>query len=162
MQLKNYSVKYFSYENICLMPSGQCPAILTQAADGATLECMNAHQVPFASALDALTAQHRFTEVFMRGTLQVELYAPRGTDPQTPHLQDELYFVQQGSGTYCCADEFMAFGPGDMLFAAAGVTHCFLDFTDDLAVWVVFYGPDGGEQAHNRTVMGQTYHEAQP
>jgi mannose-6-phosphate isomerase-like protein (cupin superfamily) len=38
------------------------------------------------------------------------------------------------------------FGPGDLLFVPAGVEHRFEDFTDDLAVWVIFYGPDGGEQ----------------
>ena len=27
----------------------------------------------------------------------------------------------------------------------AGVTHRFEEFTDDLAVWVFFYGPEGGE-----------------
>jgi hypothetical protein len=27
----------------------------------------------------------------------------------------------------------------------AGVVHRFEDFSDDLAVWVVFYGPEGGE-----------------
>jgi hypothetical protein len=26
------------------------------------------------------------------------------------------------------------------------VEHRFEDFSDDLAVWVIFYGPDGGEQ----------------
>ena len=31
------------------------------------------------------------------------------------------------------------------LFVPAGVEHRFEDFTDDLAVWVVFYGPEGGE-----------------
>ena len=39
------------------------------------------------------------------------------------------------------------FGPGDLLFVPAGVEHRFEEFSDDLAVWVVFYGPDGGEQA---------------
>jgi mannose-6-phosphate isomerase-like protein (cupin superfamily) len=38
-----------------------------------------------------------------------------------------------------------AFGPGDLLFVPAGVVHRFEDFTDDLAVWVIFYGPEGGE-----------------
>ena len=36
--------------------------------------------------------------------------------------------------------------PGDFLFVPAGVEHRFEGFTDDLAVWVVFYGPDGGER----------------
>lgn len=39
------------------------------------------------------------------------------------------------------------FGPGDFLFAPAGLIHRFEDFTDDLVVWVLFYGPEGGESA---------------
>ena len=31
------------------------------------------------------------------------------------------------------------------MFVAAGGEHRFEDFTEDLAVWVVFYGPAGGE-----------------
>ena len=31
------------------------------------------------------------------------------------------------------------------MLIAAGTEHRFEDFSDDLAVWVVFYGPDGGE-----------------
>jgi hypothetical protein len=29
----------------------------------------------------------------------------------------------------------------------AGVEHRFEQFTDDLAVWVVFFGPEGGDAA---------------
>jgi hypothetical protein len=31
------------------------------------------------------------------------------------------------------------------MFVAAGVEHRFEDFSADLAVWVIFYGPPGGE-----------------
>ena len=31
------------------------------------------------------------------------------------------------------------------MFVGAGTEHHFEDFTDDLAVWVIFYGPQGGE-----------------
>jgi mannose-6-phosphate isomerase-like protein (cupin superfamily) len=37
------------------------------------------------------------------------------------------------------------FGPGEVLFAPAGVEHRFEDFTDDFVTWVFFYGPEGGE-----------------
>ncbi len=37
------------------------------------------------------------------------------------------------------------FQPGDLLFVPAGCVHRFEEFSDDLAVGVVFYGPDGGE-----------------
>src|SRR5215211_7333559 len=87
----------------------------------------------------------RFAEVLGHGSMEVEIYAPRGTDPQTPHTRDELYVVVSGSGTFVNGTDSYPFGPGDVLFVPAGAEHRFEDFTDDLAVWVVFYGPEGGE-----------------
>lgn len=42
---------------------------------------------------------------------------------------------------------FVNTGPSraNFFFVAAGTGHRFEDFTGDLAVWVVFYGPPGGE-----------------
>jgi mannose-6-phosphate isomerase-like protein (cupin superfamily) len=87
----------------------------------------------------------RFATLFRRGSLSVELYAPRSNDPQEPHRQDEVYVVVSGSGMFRNGAQLHAFGPGDLLFVPAGVVHRFEDFSDDLAVWVVFYGPNGGE-----------------
>ena len=87
----------------------------------------------------------RFATVFEHGSLAVEIYAPRGSDPQNPHTRDELYFVAVGSGEFICGETRKPFGPTDVLFAAAGVTHRFENFTEDLVVWVMFYGPEGGE-----------------
>jgi hypothetical protein len=36
---------------------------------------------------------------------------------------------------------------GEVLFVATGVKHRFIDFSDDFATWVFFYGPKGGESA---------------
>lgn len=88
----------------------------------------------------------RFAEVFQHGSLVVEIYAPRGTDPQKPHTRDEIYFVATGSGEFVCNNAKQSFGPTDILFAAAGVEHRFENFSDDLVVWVMFYGPEGGEE----------------
>lgn len=89
----------------------------------------------------------RFVLAFEHGTLAVELYAPRGTDPQQPHTRDEVYVVVSGNGTFVQGEKRDAFRPGDFLFVAAGVPHRFEEFSDDLAVWVIFYGPEGGEGA---------------
>jgi mannose-6-phosphate isomerase-like protein (cupin superfamily) len=89
----------------------------------------------------------RYVELFQHGSLSVELYAPRGTDPQTPHTRDEVYVVVEGSGTFRNGTGRHRFARGDVLFVAAGVEHRFEDFTEDLAVWVFFYGPEGGEPA---------------
>jgi mannose-6-phosphate isomerase-like protein (cupin superfamily) len=88
----------------------------------------------------------RFAVVFEHGTLEVELYQPRDVDPQQPHRRDEVYIVAAGSGTYVVGSERLTFGPGDFLFAPAGVPHRFEYFSQDLSVWVFFYGPDGGEK----------------
>jgi len=87
----------------------------------------------------------RYIELFRHGTLTVELYAPRGNDPQTPHARDEIYVIISGTGRFLHGPHQTTFGPGDVLFVPAGEEHRFVDFTDDFATWVFFYGPEGGE-----------------
>jgi mannose-6-phosphate isomerase-like protein (cupin superfamily) len=87
----------------------------------------------------------RFATVFEHGSLVVEIYAPRGTDPQQPHTRDEAYVVIQGNGEFLCGERRQPFGPGDFLFAPATMKHRFENFSEDFAVWVMFYGPEGGE-----------------
>ncbi len=87
----------------------------------------------------------RSVALFEHGTLLVKVYAPRGTDPQTPHTRDEMYVVMQGTGTFFNGETRRRFGPGDFLFAPAGSVHRFEDFTDDFATWVMYFGPEGGE-----------------
>ena len=82
---------------------------------------------------------------FENGSLRVLLYVPRGSDPQQPHEQDEVYVVVRGSGTLSVEDGRREFSEGDVLFVAAGAEHRFEDFTDDFTTWAIFYGPKGGE-----------------
>lgn len=89
----------------------------------------------------------RFITLFEHGTLQVEYYAPRGHDPQQPHNRDEVYVVVSGSGMFYDGTDHRPCVDGDLLFVAAGIPHRFEDFTDDFGVWVLFYGPEGGEQS---------------
>lgn len=89
-----------------------------------------------------------FARAFAHGSMSVELYAPSGTDTQSPHLQDELYFIHTGSGQFMMAGERHVFGPGTAFFVPAGVEHKFEIFSDDFSTWVVFWGPQGGEQVH--------------
>jgi mannose-6-phosphate isomerase-like protein (cupin superfamily) len=89
----------------------------------------------------------RFIELFRHGSLTIELYAPRGADPQTPHSRDEIYVIASGTGRFQRGAEGTSFGPGDVIFVPAGEEHRFVEFTDDFATWVFFYGPEGGEPA---------------
>lgn len=82
-----------------------------------------------------------------RGTLELALYLPPGRDDQKPHEQDEVYVVVSGSGRFVSDGVETDFGPGDALFVPAGVEHRFVEHSEDTRVWVLFYGPPGGEAA---------------
>jgi mannose-6-phosphate isomerase-like protein (cupin superfamily) len=100
-------------------------------------------RIAYAQSLGRLPGPNgrRFASVLSDENVEVEIYAPRGVDLQRPHQRDELYVVMTGTGLFRCGSEMERFGPGDLLLAPAGVVHRFEEFTDDLVVWVVFYGP---------------------
>ncbi len=83
--------------------------------------------------------------VLHRGTLDVKLSLPVAPNQQTPHAQDELYVVIRGRGVLVHNGERSPFESGDLLFVAAGCAHHYEDFGEDLALWRVFYGVQGGE-----------------
>jgi mannose-6-phosphate isomerase-like protein (cupin superfamily) len=83
--------------------------------------------------------------IFAHGSLEVELYAPRGHDPQEPHDRDEVYLVARGTAVFFDGAECHRVAPGSFLFAAAGQIHRFEEISPDFVVWVLFYGPEGGE-----------------
>lgn len=107
----------------------------------------NKHRVTIEEALARVPTPDgkRFAKVLEHGSLLVEIYAPRGTDPQQPHTRDEAYIVITGSGEFINGESREHFSSGDFLFVPAGIEHRFINFTDDLVVWVIFYGPEGGE-----------------
>ena len=90
-----------------------------------------------------------YREMLRHGTMSLGLYTPCELDKQTPHDQDEVYIVANGHGVFALGEQRMPCGPGDTFFVGAGARHRFEDFSDDLAVWVVFYGPKGGEHAEH-------------
>ena len=98
-------------------------------------------------ALDQLPGEQgeAYRLLFEHGSLEVEVYAPRGTDPQQPHTRDEVYVIISGTGWFVNGDERHRYEPGDLLFVPAHVVHRFEEFSDDFATWVIFYGPEGGE-----------------
>jgi len=90
-------------------------------------------------------AGERAVMVLRRGPLDVALSLPLRPSQQTPHAQDEIYFIIRGRGVLIHDSKRDPFESGDILFVAAGTEHQFEDTTGDLALWRVFYGPQGGE-----------------
>ena len=106
-------------------------------------------RVPLKGAKQAvanLTEGHS-VELLRHGTLQVLGATLRPTSVQTPvHTRDEVYVVAQGSGELVIAGQRSKFEAGDLMFVPAGTEHRWENFTDDLYIWVMFYGPEGGEK----------------
>lgn len=80
------------------------------------------------------------------GSMRAGLFAPRGSDVQQPHTQDELYIVSQGAGVLIKGADRKPVKTGDVIFVAAGEQHRFEDFSGDFEAWIVFWGPEGGEK----------------
>ena len=80
-----------------------------------------------------------FTTAFRRGQVSLEFFAPRGTDFQTFHEEDEFYFIEKGTGTLFIEAERFECAAGDALFVPAKARHRFEDFSEDFATWAVFF-----------------------
>ena len=83
--------------------------------------------------------------VFRRGPLDIALSLPVHSRQQTPHAQDEIYFIVRGRGVLFHDGRRDSFQSGDLLLVAAGIEHQIEEVSEDFAMWRVFYGPPGGE-----------------
>lgn len=74
--------------------------------------------------------------------LSMGLYVlPAGAvDPQSPHQEDEVYYVVSGRGVLTAGNQQYPAGPGSILFVAKDVPHKFHDIEEDLHV-LVFFAP---------------------
>jgi len=61
-------------------------------------------------------------------------------DPQSPHREDELYYVVRGRARMKAGNEDHAVAAGAVIFIAAGVEHRFYDIEEELSV-LVFFAP---------------------
>jgi mannose-6-phosphate isomerase-like protein (cupin superfamily) len=92
---------------------------------------------------------------FLRhGSLDVNLSRPLPPNQQTPHAQDEVYVIVRGRGVLLHEGQSESFEAGDCLFVPAGTDHRFVDFSDEVAYWRIFYGPPGGENTRSRSDKG--------
>ena len=88
----------------------------------------------------ALAKQSTWLPLLDRSTLSIGRYRLRagGKDGQSPHDQDEVYFVVAGKGQFTAAGETRDISKGDLVFVAAKATHRFHDVTEDLDLLVMF------------------------
>jgi mannose-6-phosphate isomerase-like protein (cupin superfamily) len=63
-----------------------------------------------------------------------------GTDPQSPHTEDEVYYVVKGKAMIRVAEEDRAVQAGSVVYVAKNVKHRFHSIEQDLTV-LVFFAP---------------------
>ncbi|MGH2614280.1 MAG: cupin domain-containing protein [Thermomicrobiales bacterium] len=92
---------------------------------------------------DRAASGNAYLQFLNEGTLSLGLYvlAAGATDAQTPHAEDEVYYVVAGRATVEVAGEKRPVQPGSMVFVAKDVDHRFVDIEEDLSL-LVFFAPE--------------------
>jgi len=88
---------------------------------------------------DTHWVEHLRVDALSLGTYSVRA---GGVDDQTPHQQDEVYFVASGTGWFEAGGERVPVAPGTTLYVPAREVHRFVDVSSDLAVVVLFAPPE--------------------
>jgi mannose-6-phosphate isomerase-like protein (cupin superfamily) len=91
---------------------------------------------------ERVAAAKRYHEFLRVPDLSAGLYVldAGATDTQSPHTEDELYYVVEGQARVVVGDEDRPVGPGSLVFVAAHVPHRFVDIEERLVLLVMF-GP---------------------
>jgi mannose-6-phosphate isomerase-like protein (cupin superfamily) len=63
-----------------------------------------------------------------------------GADPQSPHTEDEVYYVVRGKAQIKVANEDRAVQAGSIVYVAKNVEHRFHSIEEELTV-IVFFAP---------------------
>ena len=64
-----------------------------------------------------------------------------GTDPQSPHTEDEVYYVVSGKAKIRVADENRDAQAGSIVYVAKNVEHRFHSIEEELTI-IVFFAPE--------------------
>jgi len=102
-----------------------------------------------AFEMDDLLAEHAasgklYLEFLREPTMSLGVYVIEagGTDPQSPHKEDEVYYVISGRGMISVDGEDRTVQPGTTVFVGADVEHRFHSITEDLQLLVFFAPPE--------------------
>lgn len=101
-------------------------------------------------SLDEVREEHRDTddrylEFLRRDSMSVGRYVvpAGGTDPQTPHDEDEVYVVTAGRASIRIGDDEYPVERGDVVLVERHVDHQFFDVREALETLVVFAPAEG-------------------
>jgi quercetin dioxygenase-like cupin family protein len=84
----------------------------------------------------------RYLEFLRHPSMSMGVYrlAAGDTDRQSPHKQDEIYYVISGKAKLRVKEEVQPIQAGSILFVAAGDEHKFTEIEEELNL-LVFFAP---------------------
>jgi mannose-6-phosphate isomerase-like protein (cupin superfamily) len=97
-----------------------------------------------AEVARARTSPHGYREFLRAATMSVGVYvlATGAVDHQSPHTEDEIYYVVRGHGRLRHGSVDSEADAGTVLFVPARVPHQFHGITEELVLLVVFAPPE--------------------
>ena len=89
-----------------------------------------------------------YLEFLRRPSMSMGMYhlSAGGVDPQSPHTEDEVYYVVNGRAQIQVGEQDRSVSAGSIVFVAASVPHRFHHIEADLTV-LVFFAPAEYSQA---------------
>lgn len=89
---------------------------------------------------DYQAAGKLYFEFLHEPSMSMGLYklAVGAVDPQTPHKEDEAYYVLSGAGKIRVGEEDRPVKAGSIVFVAQNTPHRFHSITEDLTIMVIF------------------------
>jgi mannose-6-phosphate isomerase-like protein (cupin superfamily) len=78
-------------------------------------------------------------ELLKKGKVSLVFFAPRNTDYQTFHEEDEFYVIIRGKGDLIIGSDTFCCEVGDAFYVPAKTPHHFENFTEDFTTWSVFF-----------------------
>jgi mannose-6-phosphate isomerase-like protein (cupin superfamily) len=93
----------------------------------------------FADLLQRL-GNNRYHEFLRVPAMSAGIYVlPAGaTDNQTPHQEDEIYYVIRGKGNMRLGREESFINQGDVIFVEKNLEHHFFNIAEELVLLVIF------------------------
>ena len=113
--------------------------------DGKTTMAKEGDRRSLASLVPVARATPNGYQEFLRvPALSIGVYvlAPGSSDRQSPHSEDEVYYVVRGRARFRQGEEEFPIASGDVLYVPARVSHRFLAIEEELVLLVLFAPPE--------------------
>ncbi len=92
----------------------------------------------------------RATQVNGRYSIMDSLAGPGSATPRHSHVEDEIFYIIDGTLTFALGEDVFDVQPGGVVVAPAGTSHAWKNRTDGEVHMLVIFSPGGIENLFNR------------